>query len=144
MAKSKRQLVSDAPKEEQQAPAPAIHNTDTVEIGPKTITVKELSVRDIINLVNDKNLLGSASSKDGFELDALREEAEKYLPKFISGANMDDLLDMKPSELRRIYDKFMEINKTFFAVARTVGLDQIVAQLKLALQRDFLRLLADL
>jgi len=142
MAKAKRQLV-EAP--DSVAPAsPAIHVTDTVEIGAKTITVKELTVRDIINLANDKHLLGGASTQDGkFELAALRDAAEAYLPKFMTGANVDDLLDMKPSDLRKIWDKFMEVNSTFFAVARSVGLGQIVDQLKVAAQRDFLRLLAD-
>ena len=145
MAKAKRQLVDKTAKAAEPT-SPAIHKTDTVEIGPKTITVKELTVRDIINLVNDKALLGpSSKGKDGtFELEALREQAEEYLPKFITGANMDDLLDMRPSELRQIYDKFMEVNNTFFAVARSVGLDQIVGQLKQAVQADFLKLLADL
>lgn len=124
--------------------AKAIHDTDTVTVEKFTITVKELTVREIIALANDKALMGGASSGDGFELAALREQADKYLPKFIEGAEIEELLDMKPSQLKAIYEKFMEVNSTFFAVARSVGLMQIVEQLKLALQKDFLKLLADL
>jgi hypothetical protein len=139
MAKDKK--GAGAPKT---APAPAIHDTGTVTVKQKTITVKELTVREILNLANDEALKGTASSGDGFELVALKEQADKYLPQFIEGATVDDLLDMKPSQLREIYDKFMEVNSTFFAVARSMGLDQILEQLKLAVQRDFLKLLADL
>jgi hypothetical protein len=139
MAKAKQE--AGAAKE---APAPAIHDTGTVTVKQKTITVKELTVREIINLANNEALRGVGSSEDGFELAALREQADEYLPQFIEGATMDDLLDMKPSQLKEIYDKFMEVNKTFFAVARSVGLHQIVEQLKLALQKDFLKLVADL
>lgn len=139
MAKAKREAGA-----QKEAPAPAIHDTGTVTISQKTITVKELTVRDIINLANDKALLGAGSKDDGFELVALREQADKYLPQFIEGATMDELLDMKPSQLKEIYNEFMEVNSTFFAVARSVGLHQILEQLKLALQKDFLKLLADL
>jgi formate-dependent phosphoribosylglycinamide formyltransferase (GAR transformylase) len=124
----------------------AIHDTGTVTVKSKTITVKELTVREIINLAKNKALLGTSSKikEDEFELDALRELADEMLPQFLEGATMDELLDMKPSQLKEIYAKFMEVNSTFFAVARSVGLHQIVEQLKLALQKDFLKLLADL
>ena len=116
-----------------------MRNTAPVTIDDVKIIVRELTVREIINLTNDKTLLGG---KGELTLTALREQADKYLPQFLEGITVEQMIDMAPSDLEIIYDKFKEVNKTFFGAARTVGLDQLMEQLKLTLQREFLKLLA--
>jgi hypothetical protein len=112
---------------------------DTLKIDDKEITVKEMTVREIIDLANNKDLLGSPD----LDMAALKDQAERYLPKFIEGVKVDELLDFAPSDLKELYVKFKEVNAVFFDIARAAGLTQIVEDLKAALQKDFLKLLAD-
>lgn len=119
-----------------------MRNTEPITIDDQKIIVRELTVREIITLASDKTLLSGEDGKGG--LAALQEQAEKYLPKFLEGVTVEQLIDMPPSDLNLIYEKFREVNAHFFAGARTVGLNQVLEQLTLTLQKEFLKLLAGL
>ena len=119
----------------------AIQKSDSVTIGKLKITVNELTVRQILELTDAKALKGDDTAE--LDVNTLKTLAEEHIPKFITGASMEELLDFKPSELKELYEKFAEVNTVFFDVARKAGLTEIVEQLKVALQKDFLKLLAD-
>jgi hypothetical protein len=110
---------------------------DSLKIDEKEITVKELTVREILEIADLKNV-----DKGDLTLDMFKEEFGNFLPKTVEGVTVDEMLDMAPSELRAIYDKFKEVNAVFFDTAREVGLGTLLEQLRAAIQRDFLKLLA--
>lgn len=114
---------------------------DTLKIDDREITVKELTVREIMEIAELKNV-GSDTGKDGLTLAVFKREFSNYLPRAVDGLTVDDMLDLAPSELQTIYDKFKEVNAVFFAIAREAGLGVLLEQLRTAIQRDFLKLLA--
>jgi len=111
---------------------------DTLKIDEREITVKELTVREILEIAELKNTGGERD----LTLAVFKEEFGNYLPKAIEGVNLDEMLEMAPSELKAIYDKFKEVNTVFFDIAREAGLGVLLEQLRTAIQRDFLKLLA--
>lgn len=111
---------------------------EPMKIDNKEITVRELTVREILEVAE----LKSIASNNELTLSLFKKEFGNYLPKAITGIEFDELLDLAPSELKEIYDKFLELNSVFFDVARSAGLGELLGQLKAAAQRDFLKLLA--
>ena len=110
----------------------------TVEIGDnKSVTVHELKVGQIINLLGDEAL-----SKDGeLGMGSIQTFAKRHLVN-ATDLSLDDAIDMAPSELKVVYDAFAEVNSVFFDIARSVGLEKLLAELKTAIVEDFSKLLA--
>lgn len=110
----------------------------TVEIGDnKSVTVHELKVGQIINLLGDEAL-----SKDGeLGMASIQTFAKRHLVN-ATDLSLDDAIDMAPSELKVVYDAFAEVNSVFFDIARSVGLEKLLAELKTAIVEDFSKLLA--
>jgi hypothetical protein len=96
--------------------------------------VYELTVRQIIDLIQDKALEGSLT------IDDFQKYFSKMLPLFCN-VKLEELLDMRPSEIKVIWDKFSEANSVFFDTARKAGLDSLIGQLKKAIIADFSNLL---
>jgi hypothetical protein len=96
----------------------------TIKIDEKEVTVYEVRPRDVMEL-------GDIFEKEGMGK-ALAAELKRFtdLPK-------EDLYDMAPSELRQIYDAFMEVNSDFFDMARAVGLINIVKDMVQQIGRQF-------
>jgi len=112
---------------------PRLHKSS--EIDGKKITVYELTVEEIINIGEEQKRLNDPS------LDQFKVLLEEYLGKAVTGITLDDLIKMAPSDIKVIYDDFLEVNKTFFGVARSLGLAELLETLKQAVQKDFLKLL---
>ena len=110
---------------------------EPIKIDKREITVKELTVREILEIAELKNV-----TSDNLSIDVFKKEFSNYLPRAVEGVKVEDLLDMAPSELKEIYDKFKEVNGVFFDVARSVGLGELMDNIKTAIQKDFLKLLA--
>jgi len=104
----------------------------------KQYEVKEMTVREIIDLIQDKALDGDLT------LDGFKEYFSDQLPKFTNIKDLDEIIDMAPSELTEIWENFSEANSVFFAVARKAGLEQILGKLKAAIIADFLSWLVPL
>jgi hypothetical protein len=102
----------------------------------KQFKVKELTVREIISLIQDEALDGELS------LDDFKEYFSEQLPKFSNIESLESLMDMAPSEIKQIWDKFSEVNAVFFDVARKAGLDNMLGKLRQAILADFLNWLA--
>lgn len=98
----------------------------TLKIDDKEITVKELRVKDVIDIFGDTN-------RDT----GLFDKAKEFLPRFTDNLTLDDLIAMAPSEIKTVYDDFKEVNAVFFDVAREMGLNNVLQELKASIQREF-------
>ncbi len=107
-----------------------MRKTKIIRIDDQEITVKELTLRDIQELID--------GSKTGI-LPAL----EILLAKSC-GIKSDDIFKFAPSELEGLYAVFEEVNSAFFRIAEKLGLKQIMQNVILAMQTDFTASLANL
>jgi hypothetical protein len=115
-----------------------MRNSKSIEIDDKKITVYELTVAEIIGIGETK-----AIKEKSTDLSDFKSVLEDYLPKALSGVTLDELIKMAPSDLKEIYDIFREVNATFFDVARSMGMGELLNQVTQAIQKDFLKLLVD-
>ena len=114
-----------------------MRKTETFEIEgyEKKVTVNELTIKQIISLMQ-QDVLGDAS------LENLRRQFEEILLPMCTNLEMSDLMEMAPSDVKHIWEKFKEINSAFFEVARDAGLLTLVSGIKEAIIADFSRLAA--
>ena len=109
--------------------------TFKIEGHEKSFIVNELSVKEIIGLMQDEGIQGT-------DLGSLKSVfTEKLLPLCVN-MGVDELVEMVPSEIMQIWDHFKEMNKDFFEMAQKLGLADVVADLKTAAISDFMKLLA--
>lgn len=95
------------------------------------ITVKELTVKEILSLMQD-DVLQDTSLEN---LKAILQD--RFLPLCVEGLNLVDLIDLAPSELQTVWENFEEVNSSFFALARKAGLLQSIENIKEAIIKDF-------
>jgi predicted RNase H-like nuclease (RuvC/YqgF family) len=107
-----------------------LKKTFDIEGHKKKFEVNELTVKEIIDLSKDKAI-------DKLSVDALKELFQTRLLPLCSNIELDDLIEMAPSELKIIWDNFEEVNKTFFELARNAGIGQTLGELKKAIIADF-------
>jgi len=107
----------------------------TVKIDDREITVKELTVQEILNILND------AEDAGGDQIQDLKNLVEKHLMK-ATDATLSDFKSMAPSEIQQVFDAFKEVNAVFFATAQRLGLGTFLEQLKAALIKDLSTLAA--
>jgi len=112
-------------------------STFKIEGRDKPIELKELTVKEIINLIQGDY---------GNSLEDLKCIITKFLP-LCSNLSIEDFNSMTPSELEIIWSKFKEVNSSFLAVSQQVGLERMLGNLKeivvKSVTEDFSRLLAD-
>lgn len=109
--------------------------TFKIEGYDKSFIVNELSVKEIISLMQDEGIQGQ-------DLNSLKSVfTEKLLPLCVN-VEIDELIGMVPSEIMIMWEHFKDMNKDFFDVAQKLGLADLVADLKKAAISDFLKLLA--
>lgn len=101
-----------------------------VKIDDQTYEVRELKVKEIIEILQDPLLTEDAS------LNNLKPIAAKHLSK-ITTATLDDLINMAPSDIEKLVDKFKEVNSSFLSSIRAVGIDKWLSELKKAAIEDF-------
>jgi hypothetical protein len=96
--------------------------TKTLTIGDdkRTITVSELTVKDIKALWSKIEELSTMQPKAGVPLTGLPAELRPFWEKCVVGLSFEDLDDYAPSELRMAYDAFVEVNAGFFELASRV------------------------
>ena len=83
----------------------------TIKIDTMEITIKELRVKDIRDIIaqTDEILSGGL------------DQIEKVLP-LTTNLTLSEIEDMSPSELQIIWDTFKEINAVFFGMVAKTGL----------------------
>lgn len=96
------------------------------------VEVKELTVSEILKLMQHE---GDDTSLKGF-VDMVGE----FLP-LATNLKMEQLKDMAPSDIKVVWEKFREVNDTFFEVSQQVGMGDLLGQLKKAIIKDFGKLL---
>jgi hypothetical protein len=104
--------------------------------GDKQFTVKELSVGEIIDLLNPERY-ASTEWKDWFTF-----FTENVLPKATS-IDSKYVKKMTPSELKIVWEKFKEANTAFFDFSEVLGTTEMLGQLKPALCGAFGSYVAD-
>jgi len=102
------------------------------KVDDKPITVKELTVKDVLLLFNQKKGLSFESLLD-----------ESFLP-MASNLTIDELKEFSFSELETIWEHFKEVNSVFFKLVRATGMEKILNELKETAMQDFLALYARL
>lgn len=106
------------------------------------IEIKEMTVREIIELAQtgDGKLFakdnGEGETKGGTLADLRDFIATDFLPK-CTNLKIEDLLDLTPSAIEEIFDKFKEVNSAFFAMAGKTGLAEFGKNIKQAIINDF-------
>ncbi len=113
----------------------------TVKVeGIEDVTViYELTVRQIISIMED-DLLGTGASDIRSLVPLFKNE---IIPKCTNIAP-ELLLDMTPSEIEKLWLEFKEFNKTFFVLARSLGLNKVIGILQEAAKEMFFEFVADL
>ncbi len=111
---------------------------DTVFLNDKEITVKELTVGEILDLMQSE---GDADDS----LTAFGRKADSFL-QVSCGLALEDLKAFAPSQIKMLYEKFREVNQAFFDLARTLRAQEMLAgigeELKRSLASDFRELLS--
>ena len=99
---------------------------EIVKIDDKEITVKELTVREILDVFNG---LSEASSPQEILLGDL--------PK-LTDASAEDLVSMAPSDLETLVEAAKRVNASFFKIAQRAGLGKILETILATFQHDFM------
>ena len=102
----------------------------------KSIEVYELSVRQIIGLIEEDSL-GDLS------LPALKSLFTDRLLPIGSNLTYEELVEMFPSEIKECWEKFREVNASFFEGIELMGLSSMMNTVKMAIIKDFSNLLVD-
>lgn len=102
--------------------------TKVIKIDDREITVKELRVKDIRQLIEKAE-----------ELDKGFEQMEDMLP-LATDLNVADIEAMAPSELEKVWDAFREVNAVFFDLVVKTG---IVKEVKGSILKDLTKVFAD-
>lgn len=107
-----------------------------IEPYDKQFEVRELTVREILEFVNEDSL------KD-LSIPKLREIFEGALLAKSTNIEYKELLDMAPSEIETIWNNFKEVNSPFLSTLKKAGLETLLETIRSAMIEDFLKLLAN-
>ncbi len=106
----------------------------SIKIDDREITIKELRVKDYISMFEFDG------DKDP-DLETIISQVKKILPQIIDVA-FDELTEMAPSEIKLIWEGIKEVNDSFLEMARSLGLEKILTDIKSAILKDFSGLVA--
>ena len=102
----------------------------TIKIDEKEITIKELRVKDIRDIIEQGDKIVSGGL----------DQIEKILP-LATDLPLSQIEDMAPSELQIIWNAFREVNAAFFDLVAKTGL---VEALKSSILKDLTALFVTL
>lgn len=123
----------------------------TIKIDETEFVVRELTIREIIdyfqNLTNkaesetiDEEQTGEAT--DTFKF--FKDEIQVLLNLALESTHtVEDLIKMAPSELKKLYTTFEEVNEVFFGIAAQMGLQALLKDLKNQIRTEFLEVLVN-
>jgi len=86
-----------------------------IKIGEKTVTVYELTVKDIKNLWKD--ITGESPETADMPMFSNEVILRKHWDKCVHGITLEETDNYALSELKLIYDAFAEVNEIFFDLA---------------------------
>jgi hypothetical protein len=102
----------------------------------KQITVRELTVRQIIEFLDPKRIEGLDF------LSFFRSAGTDVLPR-VTNLTMDEILEFAPSELDQIWAHFREVNRVFFGLPERLGIKAIAQDLRPTIVASFGALCVD-
>lgn len=114
--------------------------TKTIDFNGKTVTVYELTVAQIKSLWKE---LTAVPVKNPTENDIPLFQNHEFLTRnwalCVSGISLEETDNLTPSELKLIYDAFMECNAIFFDLALQVeGENPLLHGFRMAIQADLI------
>lgn len=112
----------------------------TVKIDEKEITLKELSVVELLYLCHRSGWVGEIAGVD-FDLQFAKQKSmtlPDLILSFISDVSKEEIIAFAPSEIKKLYDVFMDVNKVTFAAAKYFGVDKIIEDMKAELIKVFM------
>lgn len=95
-----------------------MQKTKVIKLTERELTISELKVRDIYDLI------GQAGQNEG----AFFGEMSELLHR-CSGLTMDDLMGLYPSEVEDVWAAIQEVNASFLSLARKLGVDRLIRQI---------------
>jgi hypothetical protein len=110
-----------------------MRKSKTIKIDEKEIDIKELRVKDILEIFD---MFGQEGIGD------LENQIQTFLPMFTKDISLEDLKSMAPSEINQIVDAAKEVNSYFLSIARRLGLGKLIKDFQEAIMTDFSGLLA--
>ena len=110
-----------------------------IKIDDQEILIKELRVRDIMDIFQAIGEADEAKSQDDI---AIFKNLFTQNLLLITDIPLDKLIDMAPSEIKILWDAFCEVNDSFFGLDRRLKLDEIIERLREAILKDFSELAA--
>ena len=117
--------------------------TKTVSLNGKTVTVSELTVKQIRELWNELAAMSSIGETLQVVSTPFTPQVQALWDACIIGLKPSDLEDYTPGELRVVYDAFAEVNATFLSLAgEAVKANPFLLSLVGLIVNDFLRLYA--
>ena len=122
----------------------AVRKTTTKTINGEEVIIKELLVEEILNFINSGTQQSEASNTIESEFDDIKGQIDQLLVVSVPGVKVEDLTKWAPSEIKKLYDAFKEVNDTFFVVAQRLGLNKLVSQVEQAIATEFSVLFANL
>jgi len=93
------------------------------------VVIQELTVRQIVDLVDNDNLFAMTKGDKGL-VGNLKEAIDSHFLELCTNIKTKDFLDMAPSDVKEIWDAFKEVNSVFFDMARQAGLMEVVNKIK--------------
>jgi hypothetical protein len=104
----------------------------------KTYIINEVSVKQMLSWIQDDELANQL-----FNLSTMPVALDRILP-LVSNVNLEDIKELYPSEIKKLWAAFREVNSDFFEVAKSVGVTSIAEEIKVMLSNTFSGMLADL
>ena len=112
----------------------------------KEYTIKELTVKQILDLSQTNTFLGGGSkTKPGLNvpgfsiinhLVSFKPEVERIMDVSCD-FKFEDLIKLAPSDIKVLYDGFQEVNQTFLDVLEKLGITKILKSLQESFMNGF-------
>jgi len=106
--------------------------TFKIEGYDKPFVVYELTLKQVMSFmqkdIQDTTIVG------------LFDQLKEFLP-LASSLDIESLYDMPPSDIKVVWEKFKEVNTTFFEASQQAGLGELLGEVKKAAIADFGKLL---
>ena len=113
-----------------------MRKTKVIKIDDQEITVKELRVKDIRQIITGISKIEDES--DNF----LFEEIKTFIP-LLTDLDIEKIEELAPSELTTIMETIKEVNEDFFLILKKIGIDQIFKVIKETLQNNLTKIFVD-
>jgi hypothetical protein len=112
-------------------------NSREIKIDDKTVTVFELTVKDIKKLWND--MTGANPETADMPLFSNEKILREHWDKCVHGLKLEECDDLTLSELKLIYDAFNEVNAIFFDLSlKLEGENPFLKALRAAVLNDLM------